>query len=176
MIVIIGASASGKTEIAKVLQKKYNFKKCITTTTRPMRFNEVNDVDYHFISKTDFKALINNNKLVEYAIYNDNYYGLQKADLNENSLVIMEPNGANELIDILGNKLLVVYVNTKKRVRKQRMLNRGDDLTDIKVRLKNDSKVFKKNSLKRVDLEIVNNNRTIEDLAKVINDYYKLLY
>ena len=27
MIVIIGASASGKTEISKILQKKYNYKK-----------------------------------------------------------------------------------------------------------------------------------------------------
>ena len=176
MIVIIGASASGKTEIAKVLRNKYNYNKCITTTTRPMRFDEVNDVDYHFVSKTSFKKLIEDDKLVEHAIYNNNYYGLQKDDLSKNSLVIMEPNGANELISLLGRDLLVVYVNTKKRVRRKRMLNRGDDLADVKARLKNDSKVFKKCHLNRIDLVIVNNNHTIDELAKKINDYYKLLF
>ena len=31
MIVIIGASASGKTEISKILQNKYGYNKCVTT-------------------------------------------------------------------------------------------------------------------------------------------------
>ena len=41
MIVLSGASASGKTEAAKMLTSKYGIVKAITTTTRPMRVNEV---------------------------------------------------------------------------------------------------------------------------------------
>ena len=54
MIILVGASASGKTEIAKLIIKKYGFKKMVTTTTRPMRAGEVADIDYHFISKEEF--------------------------------------------------------------------------------------------------------------------------
>lgn len=174
MIVIIGASASGKTEIAKVLQSKYNFHKCITTTTRQERVNEVNGQDYHFVSKKVFETLISNNQLVEHAIYNDNYYGLNKADLRPNGLVIMEPNGANQLIKLLKDNVFVVFVNTDKVLRKARMLNRGDKKLAINERLAHDDEIFKKSNLLKVDLEIVNNDQTIDVLAKSINDAYSL--
>ena len=57
MIVLIGASASGKTEISKTLCANFTYQKCITTTTRNIRPNEQPGVDYHFLSKEDFYAL-----------------------------------------------------------------------------------------------------------------------
>ena len=45
MLILVGHSASGKTEIANVLKKEYEMKKIITYTTRPKRINEVDDVD-----------------------------------------------------------------------------------------------------------------------------------
>ena len=46
MIVLSGASASGKTEAAKMLMTKHGIKRAITTTTRPMRSQEVDGRDY----------------------------------------------------------------------------------------------------------------------------------
>ena len=54
MLIIIGPSASGKTECAKILEKKYNLKKVITHTTRLPRINEINNIDYHFVNKETF--------------------------------------------------------------------------------------------------------------------------
>ena len=54
MIVLVGASASGKTELAKQLYQTYGYKKCITTTTREPRKNEVDGIDYHFLSQETF--------------------------------------------------------------------------------------------------------------------------
>ena len=54
MILLVGASASGKTEVAKLLKALYGIKKVITHTTRPIRKSEENDVDYHFVSKDEF--------------------------------------------------------------------------------------------------------------------------
>ena len=51
MIILIGPSASGKTEIAQILEKNYNLKKVITHTTREKRINEKENVDYYFVSK-----------------------------------------------------------------------------------------------------------------------------
>ncbi len=155
MIVIIGASASGKTEIAKLLQNNYKYQKCITTTTRDKRHNEVDNIDYHFISKEEFKNKLENNEFVEHTLYNDNYYGINKKDVNENSLVIVDPNGANELIKQLGDDVFVVYVETKKTLRKTRMINRGDDLELIEKRLNNDTNIFKKKNILRLFFCIV---------------------
>ena len=57
MILLIGASASGKTEVAKVLLSKFGMKKAITHTSRPIRPSEVDGVDYHFVTKETFQRL-----------------------------------------------------------------------------------------------------------------------
>ncbi len=48
MIILVGASASGKTEVAKLLARKYGIRKVVTHSTRPLRSGEVNAVDYLF--------------------------------------------------------------------------------------------------------------------------------
>ena len=87
MIVLSGASASGKTEVAKMLASKYGITKVITTTTRPMRVGEVDGRDYFFVTKEQFEQMIRNDEFVEFTIYNGNYYGSTKAQIGENKVV-----------------------------------------------------------------------------------------
>ena len=68
MIVLSGASASGKTEAAKMLMVKYGIQKAITTTTRSMRVHEVNGKDYFFVSVEKFQQLIKEDKFVEHKV------------------------------------------------------------------------------------------------------------
>lgn len=175
MIVIIGASASGKTEVSKILEDKYGYKKMITSTTRPMRIGEINHVDYHFLTKDVFLEGISNNDFIEHACYNDNYYGIHKNDINENALVVVEPNGANTLIEQLGENAYVVYIETTKDIREARMLARKDPKLDVELRLKNDERIFKKENIKRIDLLVLNNEHQLEKVAKYIADNY-LIY
>ena len=55
MIVLTGASASGKTEVVKLLKIKYGIDKVVTHTTREIRSLEIPDEDYHFITKKEFQ-------------------------------------------------------------------------------------------------------------------------
>ena len=73
MIILVGASASGKTEVAKVLAKTFQMRKVITHTTRPMRENEIDGVDYYFVSREEFISLKKHNFFVETTEYNDNF-------------------------------------------------------------------------------------------------------
>ena len=50
MLVIVGASASGKTEIANILVSQFSYTKSVTTTTRQKRVHEIDDIHYHFVS------------------------------------------------------------------------------------------------------------------------------
>ena len=75
MIVLTGASASGKTVTALDLQKRYGLVKAITTTTREKRVGETDGVEYFFVSKDEFQKRLKENKFVEYSLYNGNYYG-----------------------------------------------------------------------------------------------------
>ena len=49
MVILVGASASGKSVVAKDMIKRYGFSKVVTYTTRSIRVGEVNNIDYHFL-------------------------------------------------------------------------------------------------------------------------------
>ena len=75
-------SGAGKTTITKKISQKYpNIKISISHTTRKPRPNEIDGVDYHFVSKDKFKKLIKENNFYEYAKIFDNYYGTSKNQL-----------------------------------------------------------------------------------------------
>lgn len=172
MIILVGASASGKTEIAKILINKYKYKKIITTTTRKKRKNETDGISYHFLSKQQFFKLEKDNAFVETTTYQNEYYGTQKKDLVEKGIIILEPNGANSLVEHISEEVFVVLIESSKKLRKKRMQDRGDTLLEIEERLKKDDKHFNKNCLKKLDLLLKNKKQTLEELAKLINDNY----
>ena len=173
MLLFVGASACGKTELAKYLCEYYNFKKTITTTTRKIRPNEVKDVDYHFLSVEEFQEKISSNSFLEYTTYNNNYYGLLKSDIKDNGVVILEPNGANKLIAYLSEKdLFVVYIEAEAETREKRMLNRLDDKNDIANRIYLDDRLFSISKINRINMILNNDNITISELAKKVAEEY----
>ena len=99
MLVFIGASASGKTEIVKILIRDYGFNKIITHTTRKKRKNEIDGIDYHFLSLTEFLSRKDENYFIETEKYDGNYYGTAFKDTGINNVLIVDPNGANSIYD-----------------------------------------------------------------------------
>ena len=84
VIILVGESASGKSTIEKILANKYGYKKTVSYTTRPPREEEINGVDYHFITEKDFIDKQFNNELVEYTTFNGWFYGSPISSLDNN--------------------------------------------------------------------------------------------
>ena len=169
MIILIGPSASGKTSIAKELIEKYNFKKFVTNTTRKMRVGEINDIDYHFITKEQFLDKLKNNMLIEYVEYNDNYYGTSMEDVTDDKVLIVDIKGANKFFEKIGSSAVFFYITCSDETLKKRMISRGDDEESIKERLKGDKEYFKLSNLKHYDYII---NTDDKDNASVTEDVY----
>ena len=72
MMILVGASATGKSVVVKKMKELFNVEKLVTYTTRPMRVGEVNNVDYHFITTEEFLNKKENNFFLETAFYNNN--------------------------------------------------------------------------------------------------------
>ncbi len=174
MIVLVGASASGKTELAKQLYQTYGYTKCITTTTRPMRQGERQDIDYHFLDRDTFLSLEKQDAFYEVTYYNGYTYGIQKKDVIKNGVVIVDPNGANTLITHARYDVFVVYVETSEEIRKKRMLSRGDSIDHVEKRLDNDRHVFNRNTFLKIDLLIENETHTLKELADVVHHAYQM--
>ena len=59
MVILSSPSGVGKTTIHKKIQQKYHsFKISVSLTTRKPRSNEIDGVDYHFVSNKKFEELI----------------------------------------------------------------------------------------------------------------------
>ena len=172
MLVLIGASASGKTEIAKILITKYNFKKLVTYTTRKIREDEINGIDYHFVSLKEFMIKKANNEFLETAVYNDTYYGSPKSGADFYKVIIVEPEGANSIYKKRIPNTVFIYLETDELIRRVRMLNRGDSLVNVETRFKEDRKHFKKSKFKHLDYIINTNKNTLEELAEIVNNKY----
>ena len=100
LLILSSPSGAGKTTLSKKIQQKYyNFKISVSHTTRSPRDNEIDGVDYYFISKKKFQELIENNSFYEYAKIFENYYGTSKSEVNS----IIKKNDI--LFDIDGKEL-----------------------------------------------------------------------
>tara|TARA_B100001057_G_C22638221_1_gene867146 strand:+ start:203 stop:796 length:594 start_codon:yes stop_codon:yes gene_type:complete len=85
MVILSSPSGVGKTTLTKKIQQKYDsFKISVSHTTRTPRSNEVDGVDYHFVTNKKFEKLINESKFYEYAKIFENYYGTLKENVDEN--------------------------------------------------------------------------------------------
>jgi len=174
MIVITGASATGKTETARVIKTLYGIQKVVTHTTRPMRLGEIADIDYHYVTKEEFLKLKAEDKFVETTEYNDNYYGTSKAEVAPNKIVIVETSGAKVFLKLNDPTIVVFRLLASRKLRHSRMLERGDSLLAIKSRLNNDVTCFDDSALKddRI-IDIQTARMTIEEVARTIYERYK---
>ena len=142
MVILSSPSGVGKTTLTKKIQQKYqSFKISVSHTTRSPRSNEVDGVDYYFVSHKEFEKLINENKFYEYAKIFENYYGTLKENVDNTILkhdIIFDIDwqGTKQLSkfkklnlikiflitenkDELRNRLIKRNQNTKKEVEKR---------------------------------------------------------
>lgn len=171
MIILIGPSASGKTEIAKLLIRYNDFRKFVTTTTRAMRPGEVNNIDYHFISVEEFKKEIEENSFIEYVTYNSNYYGTYKSEIADDKVLIVEPKGLNAFLTLNDDRIVSFYINSPKEVRRERMIERLDKPEEIKKRLEFDDEYFEE-AKSKVD-KIIENDGS-KSLGEISQEIFKI--
>ena len=172
MIVLSGASASGKTEAAKMLMVKYGIMKAITTTTRSMRLNEENGRDYFFVSLEEFQKMIDEDRFVEHTLYNGNYYGSTKDQIADNRSVVIDLEGLKSYSALHNDRIVTFYLKTSEDVRFKRMLERGDKEEDAHRRIATDRILFAEDQIPKVDFRIDSENKTIEQVADEIYRLY----
>ena len=83
LFVISAPSGTGKSTLCANLRATPDFIYSISCTTRQPRPGEENGVDYHFLAKEKFEALIASGDMLEYATVHGNYYGTPKATVKE---------------------------------------------------------------------------------------------
>ena len=134
MVILSSPSGVGKTTITKKIQQKYqSFKISVSHTTRSPRSNEVDGVDYHFVSTKKFEELIEKKKFYEYAKIFENYYGTLKENVDEiikkNDLLFdIDWQGTKQLSKFKKLKIIKIYlITSNKNELKNRLIKRNQN-------------------------------------------------
>ncbi len=82
---LIGPTGSGKTTLAQSLVKEFGatVKNSISATTRKRRENEVDGVNYHFMTVEQFQAKIKENAFFEWEEVHGNWYGTLRKSVDD---------------------------------------------------------------------------------------------
>ena len=171
MLILVGPSASGKTQIVKILREKYGLNKMVTYTSRAMRPGEKEGIDYFFLTKEEFEKRINEGFFIEYVVYNGNYYGTSLSQVSNDKVVILEPTGLKHYINKIRDEVKVAFLRCSTEIVRIRMKERGDDPEVIRKRLLLDGEVFNKDIMKLADWVIDTSASNIYDNASEIKRY-----
>ncbi|MBZ4645285.1 MAG: guanylate kinase [Petroclostridium sp.] len=138
LLVVSGPSGAGKGTICKALiEKNPNVVLSVSATTRAPRNGEIEGVSYYFKSEQQFKEMIANDELLEWAAFCSNYYGTPKKYvekmLQEGKDVILEIDvqGALKVRSKYPEGIYIFILPPSMEELKSRITNRGTESQEV---------------------------------------------
>ena len=184
MVILSSPSGVGKTTISKKIQQKYqSFKISVSHTTRKPRSNEVDGVDYFFVSHKKFEELIKENKFYEHAKIFDNYYGTLKKNVDDtiksnDILFDIDWQGTKQLSKFKNLNLIKLFLITENKLElKKRLIKRNlDTKNEVEKRFRSFEKDIK--HWNDYDYIIINKNLDIcfKQIEKIIFNHKNQKY
>ena len=140
LIIFSAPSGAGKSTIVHyILGCGFNMEFSVSATSRKPRANEVDGVDYYFLTTEEFRTKIRKNEFLEYEeVYPDSFYGTLRSEIER-----ITGEGKNVVfdIDVLGGinikkqydeqALALFIAPPSMEVLHQRLINRGTDTPEM---------------------------------------------
>ncbi|HEX9798163.1 MAG TPA: guanylate kinase [Anaerolineales bacterium] len=168
LIVISGPSGVGKDSVLQRMKARglpLHF--VVTATTRPRRPEEVEGVDYHFVSHDEFAEMIDNDELLEYAIVYNDYKGIPKEQVRQalasgkDVVMRVDVQGAGTIRDLCPEALLIfLSTRTEGQLVERLMARKTETKEGLKLRI-----ATARQELKQVDLfdyYVINDEHRLE--------------
>ena len=174
LVVLSGPSGVGKDASLQTLkQTEYPFYFVVTATTRPQRPNEVDGVDYHFVSVGEFAEMIEQGELLEYAVVYGDYKGIPKKHVREalasgkDVIMRIDVQGAATIRRLVPNAVTIFLTAESEEELVRRLEERKtEDPDKLKMRI-----VTARQELKRIvefDYVVMNRTHQLEDTVNQV--------
>lgn len=174
LIVVSGFSGVGKGTAVKELVKKPGYSLSISATTRQPREGEEHGREYFFKTVEEFEQLIEEDGLIEYARYVDNYYGTPRAFVEEqlaqgnNVILEIEVEGALQIKKQYPEAILIFISAASAAELKERLAGRGtEDAKVIEKRMKRAAEEAV--SIRSYEYFVINQDGKLEECVEEIH-------
>lgn len=176
IIVYTGPSGVGKgTILAKVLEKRSGIVLSVSATTRKPRPGEIDGVHYHFMTKEEFKKLVENDEVLEWAEFAGNYYGTLKSEVEritsegKDIVLEIEVQGAIQVKEKIPDCIMIFISPPSFEELEKRLTGRGTEPPEIIQKRLNiaKSELEHKNLF---DYQVINDNldRAVMEVEAII--------
>ena len=149
------------------------FNQIVKSTTRPPRENEVDGINYHFLSSEEFLRQREQGTLVGTSEYRDWYYGINTnyISINKPNIVVLDIQQIRDLINKDNIDLLLFKITASPKTRLMRQLNREQkpDVDEIIRRFIADKKEYSTIDFEYIELF----NETSLDADTAILEIFK---
>lgn len=143
LIVISGPSGVGKDSVLMEMKaRQLDFRYIVTATTRPKRANEVEGVDYFFVSHAQFADMIDKDELIEYALVYNDYKGIPKEQVRrafssgKDVVMRIDVQGAETIRRLAPDALLIFLTVENEQEMVDRLTARSTERPDsLKLRI-----------------------------------------
>lgn len=174
LIVISGPSGVGKDSVLEEMKARgLPFHFVITATTRAARPDEVNGVDYFFLSQDEFAQMINQGELLEYAVVYKDYKGIPKSQVREalasgkNVIMRIDVQGAETVRELVKDALLIFLTPQNEEELINRLKKRDTETKEsLELRIATTRQEYKKIDL--FDYVVVNKDDQLGDTVDAI--------
>jgi guanylate kinase len=181
LVIISAPSGAGKTTIVRhLLDSGLNLSFSVSATTRPVRGNEKDGVDYFFLSVAEFRKRIENSEFVEWEeVYKDLFYGTLKCELEriwaegKNVLFDVDVEGGITLKKKFGTVAIAIFVMPPSVAElENRLVKRGTDTPD-KIRVRVEKAEDELKLANEFDTVIVNHqlDKAKEEAFKIVSSF-----
>ena len=176
LFIISGPSGSGKDTILKQIFKLLpDIRFSISTITRPMRAGEIEGEKYNFTTKEAFEKMIDNDELLEYNVYLDNYYGTPEAPVLEainggaDIIVEVDVNGAEKIRKRINDAVSIFVIPPSLEVLRSRLKDRATD-SDSAVQRRLDCALREIGCAHKYDYVVINDSISdaVADVLEII--------
>jgi len=179
LLILSGPSGAGKDAVLTRLKETGVPLEFITTvTTRPKRPSEKDNIDYHFISEADFRQMIKQEQLLEWANVYGNWYGVPKQPAREalqagrDVIVKVDIQGSDSIKKALPQAVSIFLIAPSMQELSDRLKKRNtESKTDLNLRLQTAVEEMKKQHT--FDHVVINRQQQLDSVVSNIMDIIK---
>jgi guanylate kinase len=174
LIVVSGPSGVGKDAALKRMRElRYPFHFLVTNTTRPRRPDETEGVDYHFVSKEQFKAMEERGEFLERAVVYGYDYGNSRREVREalargqDVIMRIDVQGVATIKRLVCDAVFIFLLPPSMKALEARLRKRRTE-PDEYLQIRLHAARLEMNERENFDYVIVNEDDALDETAQLI--------